>query len=851
MAYAPIAAITPQYDEQKGWYIKFYQPNTTTPISMSIDSTGTTLLAKAQLDNDGFPTTDGTQIFTPYLNEYFDAYLFQTAAQADNNDTVNGLRIAQNQNPFGNDFNLEVKKLAFTLTANQINLVIPDAPVSINIFINGRAQQQSFDAYTYSNGLAVLSEVLPEGTELEVQYGNITSVTSLVVTDIVSFPTFSQMINANYSQDTTHAVTLGYSFAGDGGGANYEIQLAAVYNAIPDGFVDAYTNDGKVAKNIETSLTSSMGGVLSDGGDYTANMQALANKLDPTKSLYVNSESFSLSGFILFNNGFKKVHHASNCEVTFLGAGELSTTAKSLYSINMSATGARTNETVLTTTTIDVLEGGNTFEVNSTTGFTVADVIRIDKHICRIVKIDGFNIETDRSLPIPTMTSGSQVSRLDMPNIGSEMSAPSLIKFAPDADTKNYGFGCIAALCFGVKIKGFRSLYNASRLAELFYCADSELSDVEQMNPTDNAGGGQSYAARISNGNDNIARNITSYYGRHCVDITFSHRNKVLDCKDFYGEYASYLTHFNGCRYNDFIRCDLYNCKFGVYLGGDSFEGSGQDLVDGDKYNRIIDSNFVNSRGLYRFVSTSSAVNCRFENSVVANFRDVIVPRNNGESVFNLEDCTIDISNKFCNVDNNYTVNMTGGSYFNSRIDGLFRGAIGAEGTANTIFNFINAKIKIDIGQGRYNKNAKISFTNCVIDYLEQPFGESCGDQNYYNCVITCTNSSSRYLVTVGDGNECEFFGNTVKGTDLYFRYFAGFVADGKVTFGSNNLSLPISVNGLNNMLWKTNGYAITEYDRTNEGSPQDGTVIYVNSDNTGLPFKRKRTSGNWIDWTI
>ena len=101
--YAPIAGIVPQYD-QVNYYLKFYKPTTTTPISMAINNLGAdgTLLAKAQLDIHGFPTTDGTTIFIPRLNQLYDAYLFPTAAAADANDTVDAYRVAQNISPFAN-----------------------------------------------------------------------------------------------------------------------------------------------------------------------------------------------------------------------------------------------------------------------------------------------------------------------------------------------------------------------------------------------------------------------------------------------------------------------------------------------------------------------------------------------------------------------------------------------------------------------------------------------------------------------------------------------------------------------------------------------------------------------------
>ncbi len=106
MAYAPIAGIIPQYD-QVSYYLKFYKPNTDTPISMSIDITGATLLAKAQLDVNGFPTTDGTTLFIPFLNQNYDAFLFPTAAEADANDTVNAFRVAENINPFVQGFQIK------------------------------------------------------------------------------------------------------------------------------------------------------------------------------------------------------------------------------------------------------------------------------------------------------------------------------------------------------------------------------------------------------------------------------------------------------------------------------------------------------------------------------------------------------------------------------------------------------------------------------------------------------------------------------------------------------------------------------------------------------------------------
>ena len=468
---------------------------------------------------------------------------------------------------------------------------------------------------------------------------------------------------------------------------DFIIMSPADYGGVPDGYVDFYVASGDVAKNISNVLTGSMGGMRSDGADYTLNLQALAAQLNPKRSLYVDSTSFSLSGFILFNNGFKEVSHASNCVVTFLGAGEPSSTTKALYSINVDINGTSTNETVLTTTAAVTNKGGNSFTLIDASAFQEGDAIRINKHVCIITDIFGNVVYTDRTLPIRQLASGSEVSRLDVPNTNSRMEGPALIKFAPNRTTQYYGMGVRASYCVGITISNFNSLYNASGLAELVGCADSYLAGIYQKSPTSAGSTGLSYAGQLSDGNDNTAQNLRSHEGRHCASISFSHRNKVMDCIDFQGTNASYLTQHNGCRENTFINCDLVNCSFGVYLGG-QFAGAGavEDLADGDQSNIIQDSRFINSRGLYRMTRKNKAVNCQFINDTVTPFREVFVPRSNGESTFTIENCEIDIVNTICDVSVEFTLNMRGGFYSNTNIDTLFKGTVISNNIANIVF---------------------------------------------------------------------------------------------------------------------------------------------------------------------
>ena len=124
-----------------------------------------------------------------------------------------------------------------------------------------------------------------------------------------------------------------------------------------------------------------------------------------------------------------------------------------------------------------------------------------------------------------------------------------------------------------------------------------------------------------------------------------------------------------------------------MYLGG-QFAGAGavEDLADGDQSNIIQDSRFINSRGLYRMTRKNKAVNCQFINDTVTSFREVFVPRSNGESTFTIENCEIDIVNTICDVSVEFTLNMRGGFYSNTNIDTLFKGTVISNNIANIVF---------------------------------------------------------------------------------------------------------------------------------------------------------------------
>tara|TARA_R110000772_G_scaffold67618_1_gene150130 strand:+ start:2891 stop:4966 length:2076 start_codon:yes stop_codon:yes gene_type:complete len=96
MAYFPIAFIAPNYRDYNDYWLKAYEPGTTAPKAMALDSAAAVTVAKLQLNADGFLKSAGGALVIPYLSGAYDLWLFPTAAEADSNTTTNAIRLADN-----------------------------------------------------------------------------------------------------------------------------------------------------------------------------------------------------------------------------------------------------------------------------------------------------------------------------------------------------------------------------------------------------------------------------------------------------------------------------------------------------------------------------------------------------------------------------------------------------------------------------------------------------------------------------------------------------------------------------------------------------------------------------------
>jgi len=96
MAYNPISGFTLQVITSTGqvasdYYLKLYEANTTTPLSMATDSTGATLLTKAKIGDKGMPVSnplDNSTVFIPHVNASYRLVIYTSESDADANNTA-------------------------------------------------------------------------------------------------------------------------------------------------------------------------------------------------------------------------------------------------------------------------------------------------------------------------------------------------------------------------------------------------------------------------------------------------------------------------------------------------------------------------------------------------------------------------------------------------------------------------------------------------------------------------------------------------------------------------------------------------------------------------------------------
>lgn len=165
MAYTPISGYTLQTITQggevaSGYYLKFYEANTTTPLSMATDSSGGTLLVKAKLNDNGMPISnplDNSTVFIPHLPSQYRTVIYTTEADADANNTASSfVNIASTPvSPTAESIQYSGGYFTYGGTANAITLTSPSELPSRTLQTGDKITFKATSANTSSTTITI------------------------------------------------------------------------------------------------------------------------------------------------------------------------------------------------------------------------------------------------------------------------------------------------------------------------------------------------------------------------------------------------------------------------------------------------------------------------------------------------------------------------------------------------------------------------------------------------------------------------------------------------------------------------------------------------------------------------
>lgn len=134
MAFSPIAFVAPNYRDYKNWWLKAYEPGTTTPKVMADNDTGTPTVAKYEINKDGFIVSSGGALIIPFIDGPYDLWLFPTEAEADANSTTNAERVADDVSSPGSSIGGYATYEFDTVTDAQNGLAIGGNSVILKVY---------------------------------------------------------------------------------------------------------------------------------------------------------------------------------------------------------------------------------------------------------------------------------------------------------------------------------------------------------------------------------------------------------------------------------------------------------------------------------------------------------------------------------------------------------------------------------------------------------------------------------------------------------------------------------------------------------------------------------------------
>jgi glycerophosphoryl diester phosphodiesterase len=266
MAYAPIAFIAPNYRDYKNYWLKAYEPSTTSTKAMSSDIAGTAIFSKLQLNKDGFFVSAGGALIIPHIDGAYDLYLFPNESDADSNNTANAIRLADNIEPSagggsGGDSFDEIKE-SKTISSGVSTVVFSNVDCEASVFYvlssnNVRGYLFEGEDYNVTDVTTIeLISTFDDGTVIEAVQRQQTSLLTTTNVDLTT-PKFNLIAHRGFRNSFPQNTMLAFTSAIKSGATSLECDVQISLDGDPivfhDTTVDALTDGAGTVSVLTTS----------------------------------------------------------------------------------------------------------------------------------------------------------------------------------------------------------------------------------------------------------------------------------------------------------------------------------------------------------------------------------------------------------------------------------------------------------------------------------------------------------------------------------------------------------------------------------------------------------------------
>jgi len=249
MAFLPIAHVAINYRDYPSNWIKAYEVGTTTPKPMALMSDGTSQVAKLEVNADGFLVSSGDALVIPYISGLFDMYLFPTEAEADANETINAIRIADGSQGEGGSTISDTIELTDGQTTVTLSSVMADTAI---IYIQGQNVDQG----------KLLKDVGTQVNDYSVTDGSTIELTR-------SYPDGSFISALGFTEIESGEVISVHGRTGAVASANGDYTASQITN-VPAGNVSSTEVQGAI-NELDTGITTNTSNISTNAADISTN----------------------------------------------------------------------------------------------------------------------------------------------------------------------------------------------------------------------------------------------------------------------------------------------------------------------------------------------------------------------------------------------------------------------------------------------------------------------------------------------------------------------------------------------------------------------------------------------------